>query len=116
MPSIPFGGLSFFLNVGIVLIRAVIIFFEKKGFTLSWLHAFFSFFTEKEFDKTWRRVLGYSVTTAVFLFLFISMGVSFVNRMNNETNLDLISSAIERYYSVESKELTAAEKIKNKFI
>jgi hypothetical protein len=98
MPAVPFGGLSFFLNAGIVIIGAGIKFLEKKGFALHFVHKLFFIITGRRFDYKWRRVLGYSIMLATFFFLFVSIGFSFAVRMNTETNLDLIAN----YYQTET--------------
>jgi len=91
MPAVPFGGLSFFLNAGIVIIAAGFKFLEKKGFALSWVHTLFFITTGRRFDKKWRRVLGYTIMISTFFFLFTSIGFSFAGHMNAESNLDLLA-------------------------
>lgn len=103
MPAIPFGGLSFFLNVGIVIIGAIVVFLRERGYRLHWLRSAHAVVVEKEFDKTWRRVLGYAIALTTFSFLFFSMGASLALRLEGENNADLLRGAIAKYYSTESQ-------------
>lgn len=92
MPAVPFGGVSFLLNAVIVIIGAGIKFLERKGFALNWVHMLFFVISGRRFDYQWRRILGYSIMLATFVFLFATIGFAFIDRMNEETNLDLVAN------------------------
>ena len=98
MPAIPFGGLSFFLNLSIVLFGMLIHFLEKRGFSLRLLYAILALLVAKKFDSPIRRVLGYAIMLSIFFFLFASTGVSFAKRMQVETNVSMIEEKINAYY------------------
>jgi hypothetical protein len=90
MPAVPLGGLSLFLNVSIVIIGVIARFAHNKGFSLVWPRYALSLMTERRFDTVVRRIFGFSIMLTVFVFLFVSTGISFIKRMTIETNIDLI--------------------------
>lgn len=98
MPAIPFGGLSFFLNVTIVMFGVLIRYFERKGFSLRWMYAAFAVIVAKKYDSPLRRMLGFAIMLSIFFFLFASTGVSFAKRMQVETNVSMIEEKINAYY------------------
>ena len=103
MPVIPFGGLSFFLNVAIVILGSLFSFLKVRGFHLTFIRRFLSFFTAKKFDKELRQAFGYALMLTVFLFLFSAAAISFSKRFQTETNLDIINNAFSAYYQSSPK-------------
>lgn len=90
MPAVPFGGLSFILNVSIVLIGMLIGILEGRGVRLDRFRAGTSVFAGQRFDRPWRHLLGVCIMLATVSFLFASIAVSFARRFQAETNLDLL--------------------------
>ncbi len=92
------GGLSFFLNIAILLVGGIMRFLKKRGFMLHGAHAFFSLFIARRFDNPARHFVGYSIMFGIFFFLFLSTSIAFVNRMKAETNVSMIQHEISTLY------------------
>lgn len=96
MPTIPAGGLSIFINIAILLLGSLSKFLRKAGLYLPGSILVYNFFIEKKFDSIYRRLLGYSIVTTLFILMFSVTSISLFQRFTHESNLDYIKTGVEK--------------------